>query len=113
MNAVHKPVTNVQVTLGGELLYISQVSTVGELQQKLKEESGLEPEEQGSVTYQGKLLDDPKASLRDAGLQDGGQINIIPKRHAEHHKMLCKMWEGLIALRQKQNEKDAMGLLGP
>jgi hypothetical protein len=90
----------VQVTLKGEILYISQVTTVEELQERLQEESGLDPSEQGRVTFQGKVLDSSD-SLSDAGMKDGDQINVVPRIMGDHWKMMREMGDGLISLRQQ------------
>jgi hypothetical protein len=94
------PLRTIQVTLKGEVFYVSEVSTVQDLQNRLEEESGLNATEQGSVTFQGKVLD-PADKLAEAGLQSGDQVNIIPKRMADNWKMMNDMGEGLISLRQR------------
>ena len=84
------------MTLKGEVFYVSQVTTVGELQERLEEESGLDPVEQGAVTFQGKVLE-PTDSLSEAGLKDGDQINVIPEEMANQWKLMKEMGDGLIS----------------
>jgi hypothetical protein len=90
------------VTLKGEVFYVSRVTTVGELQERLLEESGLDASEQGSVTFQGKVLESTD-SLSKAGMKDGDQINMVPKRMADHWKMMQSMGNGLLSLRQRMD----------
>jgi hypothetical protein len=100
----------VQVTLKGEVFYVSQVTTVGELQERLLEESGLDASEQGSVTFQGKVLESTD-SLSKAGMKDGDQINMVPKRMADHWKMMQNMGTGLLSLRQRMDSSSTVTTL--
>ena len=79
---------------------MSEVATVNDLQKRLEEESGLNATEQGSVTFQGKVLD-PADQLVEAGLRSGDQVNMVPKKMADHWKMINDMGQGLLSLRQK------------
>lgn len=94
------PLHNVQVTLRGEVFYVSDVSTTKELQDRLEEQSGWNATEQGNVTYQGKILE-PMDNLAEVGIKSGDQVNLIPKRMADHWKMIQDMGEGLISLRNQ------------
>mmetsp|Transcript_9099 Transcript_9099/g.26025 ORF Transcript_9099/g.26025 Transcript_9099/m.26025 type:complete len:254 (+) Transcript_9099:116-877(+) len=96
----NKPLQRVQVTLKGAVLYLSDVTTVEELQQRLFEETGLDEDEQGSATYQGTILD-KNACLSECGICDGGQVNMIPKPMAKHWKLVKEMEKGLTKLRTK------------
>jgi hypothetical protein len=94
------PLRSVQVTLKGDVFYLSEVSTVQDLQNRLQEESGLNAAEQGSVSFQGKVLN-PTDQLTEVGLQSGDQVNMIPKKMADNWKMMNAMGEGLLSLRQR------------
>lgn len=98
------PVHNVQVTLRGEVYYVSNVSTIQELQDRLQAESGWDPTEQGSVTFQGRVLE-PMDSLFDVGINSGDQVNIVPKRIADHWKMMNDMGNGLLSLHQELSSR--------
>ena len=90
----------VQVTLKGEVFYVSDVLTVKDLQSRLQEESGLTADEQGSVAFQGSVLE-PSDSLADVGVTSGDQVNIIPQKMADHWRMMNKMGHGLLSLRNR------------
>jgi Ubiquitin family len=90
----------VQVTVNGEVLYISNVATVSELQQRLWEESGWDESQQGRATFQGQVLE-PDDLLSSVGVQDGNQINMVPKSFADHWKLAQEMGKGLEELRSK------------
>jgi hypothetical protein len=94
------PIRSVQVTLRGEVFYVSEVTTVAELQERLAEESGLDESQQGRVTFQGRVLE-PTDTLSQAGVSDGAQVNMVPKVMADHWKMVKDMAEGLATLKQK------------
>jgi hypothetical protein len=99
-----KPIQNIQVTLKGDVFYVSNVRTADELQKRLQAESGMEPIEQGQVTFQGKVLD-PSDSLSEAGMRDGDQANIVPKSMATHWKIIKEMGDGLLSLKQNTRSK--------
>ena len=98
--ATSNPLGALQVTLKGEVYYVSDVSTAQELQHQLEVESGWNRTEQGAVTYQGKVLN-PEDRLIDAGIHSGDQVNIIPKQMADHWTMMGEMGNGLLSLREK------------
>jgi hypothetical protein len=72
-----KPLNNLQVTLRGKKYDISDVSTVKDLQSRIKAESGLSSEQQGRLLFGGKKLQ-PNDVLSDVGVEDGGQLNMVP-----------------------------------
>jgi hypothetical protein len=72
-----KPLQNLQVTLRGKKYDISDVSTVKDLQSRIKAESGLSSEQQGRLLFGGKRLQ-PNDVLSDVGVEDGGQLNMVP-----------------------------------
>jgi hypothetical protein len=92
------------VTLKGEVLYVSQVTTVEELQERLQEELGLDPLEQGRVTFRGKVLESTDC-LSEAGMEDGDQINIIPTMMANQWKLMTDMGGGLLTLIERVQGK--------
>lgn len=94
------PLRTIQVTLRGDVFYVSEVLTVDDLQRRLELESGLSAVEQGSVTFQGKVLD-PTDQLAEAGMRNGDQVNMVPKRMADNWKMMNNMGQGLLSLRQR------------
>jgi hypothetical protein len=69
----------VQVTLRGKKYDVSDVTTVQELQERLGDASGVDPSKQGRVLFDGQRLS-PTDSLTDKGVQEGAQINIVPKK---------------------------------
>lgn len=73
-NAV-APLQNLQVTLRGKKYDVNEVTTVEELKEKVKEISGNTKEH--NVLYGGKKLA-ATVSLRDAGVSDGDQLNLVP-----------------------------------
>lgn len=91
---------NIQVTLKGEVFYISDISTVKDLQSRLEDESGLTPEQQGCISFQGKVLESTD-SLVDVGVINGNQINVIPQKMADHWKMMNNIGNGLVTLQEK------------
>jgi hypothetical protein len=72
-----KPLQNLQVTLRGKHYDISDVTTVKDLQSRIKAESGLPSEQQGRLLFGGKRLQ-PNDVLSDAGVEDGAQLNMVP-----------------------------------
>jgi len=72
-----KPVQNLQVTLRGKKYDVSDVETVGDLQNSIQEASGLASNQQGRVLFDGKRLE-PSDILRDVGVSDGAQLNLVP-----------------------------------
>jgi hypothetical protein len=72
-----KPVQNLQVTLRGKKYDISDVTTVKDLQSRIKAESGLPSEEQGRLLFGGKRLQ-PNDVLSDVGVENGAQLNMVP-----------------------------------
>lgn len=78
LNIAHagSSVRNLSVTLQGKQYDISDVSTVQELQTKIKDVSGVDNTEQGRVMFDGKLLDSA-AILKDAGVDDGSKLSIV------------------------------------
>ncbi len=75
-----------------------------ELQDRLEDASGWNASEQGSVTFQGKILE-PMDKLAEVGIKSGDQVNIIPKRMADHWKMMKNMGEGLLSLQNQMSRK--------
>jgi hypothetical protein len=71
------PISHVQVTLKGKKYDINDVTTVSELQERLEEASGVSPSQQGRILFQGKRITS-SASLSDAGVSDGDQLNCVP-----------------------------------
>ena len=73
------PISHVQVTLKGKKYDINDVTTVGELQERLEEASGVSPKQQGRILFQGKKIPSAVESLlSDAGVSDGDQLNCVP-----------------------------------
>lgn len=72
-----KPVQNLQVTLRGKKYDISDVTTVKDLQSRIKDESGLGSEQQGKLLFGGKRLQ-PSDVLADVGVENGAQLNMVP-----------------------------------
>lgn len=72
-----KPLQNLQVTLRGKKYDISDVTTVKDLQNRIKDESGLPSEQQGRLLFGGKRLQSNDV-LSDAGVGDGAQLNMVP-----------------------------------
>jgi hypothetical protein len=72
-----KPVQNLQVTLRGKKYEISDVTTVKDLQSRIKAESGLPSEQQGRLLFGGKRLQ-PNDVLSDVGVENGAQLNMVP-----------------------------------
>lgn len=71
------PVPSVQVTLRGKKYDLEDITTVGELQDRLSEVSGVEPSQQGRVLFNGKRLA-ASESLSEAGVVEGDQLNVVP-----------------------------------
>ncbi|KAL7566329.1 hypothetical protein ACA910_015040 [Epithemia clementina (nom. ined.)] len=69
------PLHNLQVTLRGTKYEINDVTTVGELKEKIKEVSGNSKEHH--VLFGGKRLS-PSTDLSEAGVEDGAQLNMVP-----------------------------------
>jgi len=91
------PLHNVQVTLKGEVFYVSDVLTVKDLQSRLQEESGLTADEQGSVAYQGSVLE-PTDSLVEVG---------VPERLREF-QVMARLYEDLTKVPYMQEEMERM-----
>jgi len=70
-----KPI-NVLATLRGKKYDIINVSTVRDLQKSVEDQSGLLASKQG-VLFGGQKLK-PADVLQDVGVEDGGEINIVP-----------------------------------
>mmetsp|Transcript_2896 Transcript_2896/g.7981 ORF Transcript_2896/g.7981 Transcript_2896/m.7981 type:complete len:260 (-) Transcript_2896:736-1515(-) len=100
IDATPQPLQRVQVTMRGAVLYISDVTTVKELQERIHEETGLTHDEQGTAIYQGTILEQSDC-LSDRGITDGAQVNMIPKPMANHFRMLKDMEKGLKKLKMK------------
>jgi Ubiquitin family len=79
LNVVHagQPIRNLSVSLRGKQYDVSDVSTVKELQTKIQAVSGIDADQQGNVMFGGKLLESD-AILKDAGVDDGSSISILP-----------------------------------
>jgi Ubiquitin family len=90
------------VTLKGEVFYVSDILTVKDLQDRLQEESGIPAEEQGSVSFQGQILE-PTAVLPEIGVSSGDQVNMIPQKMADHWRMMNDMRHGLVSLQTRMN----------
>jgi len=71
------PVPSVQVTLRGKKYDMEDITTVGELQDRLFEVSGVEPSQQGRVLFNGKRLA-ASEYLSEAGVVEGDQLNLVP-----------------------------------
>lgn len=69
------PLKDLQVTLRGKKYDISDVTTVKELKEKVKEISGNAKDH--NVLFGGKKLA-ATVSLREAGVSDGDQLNMVP-----------------------------------
>ena len=69
------PLKDLQVTLRGKKYDVSDVTTVKELKEKVKEISGNAKDH--SVLFGGKKLA-ASVSLREAGVSDGDQLNMVP-----------------------------------
>lgn len=69
---------DIQVTLRGKKYDLENVETVKELQDRLSEESGVDPTKQGRVLFNGKRLT-PEETLSQAGVKSGDQLNVVPK----------------------------------
>ena len=69
------PLKDLQVTLRGKKYDINDVTTVKELKEKVKEISGNTKEH--NVLFGGKKLAG-SVSLREAGVSDGDQLNMVP-----------------------------------
>jgi len=69
------PLKDLQVTLRGKKYDISDVTTVKELKEKVKEISGTTKDH--NVLFGGKKLA-TSASLQEAGVSDGDQLNMVP-----------------------------------
>lgn len=74
------PVSNVQVTLKGKKYQIDDVTTISELQERLEEQSGIAPSKQGKILHNGKRLNGDNASLSEAGVSEGDQLNCVPSK---------------------------------
>lgn len=69
------PLKDLQVTLRGKKYDISDVTTVNELKEKVNAISGSSKDH--NVLYGGKKLA-ASVSLREAGVSDGDQLNMVP-----------------------------------
>jgi hypothetical protein len=74
------PISHVQVTLKGKRYDIQDVTTVGELQERIQEASGIAPSQQGRILFQGKSLSKSigTESLSEAGVSEGDLLNCVP-----------------------------------
>lgn len=77
--AGNTPISSIQVTLRGKKYDIQDVTTVSELQERLSEASGVTPSSQGRVLFGGKRLD-ASESLSTAGVSEGDQLNVVPRK---------------------------------
>lgn len=80
------PVSNVQVTLKGKKYQIDDVTTISELQERLEEQSGIAPSKQGKILHNGKRLNGDNASLSEAGVSEGDQLNCVPSKKSASKK---------------------------
>jgi hypothetical protein len=71
------PLSSVQVTLRGKKYEVGDVTTVEELQERLRDASGVDPSAQGRVLFDGQRLS-PSDTLTDVGVKEGAQLNIVP-----------------------------------
>lgn len=68
------PIRNVQVTLRGKKYDVEDVNTVQDVQDKVKEMSGVGDQ---LVLFEGKRLESGEV-LSDAGVAEGAQLNMVP-----------------------------------
>ena len=80
------PVSSVQVTLKGKKYQIDDVTTISELQERLEEQSGIAPSKQGKILHNGKRLNGDNASLSEAGVSEGDQLNCVPSKKSASKK---------------------------
>lgn len=73
------PITSLSVTLRGKRYDIDEVTTVRDLQEKLEEQSGVNPKQQGRIIFGGKSLA-PDTILEEAGVPNDGSasLTIVP-----------------------------------
>lgn len=83
--AAKTPISSIQVTLRGKKYDLEGITTVSELQERLAEESGVEPSQQGRVIFNGKRLHSSDC-LSEAGVSAGDQLNVVPGKSKSKSK---------------------------
>jgi Ubiquitin family len=79
-------IASVSVTLRGQKYEVSDVSTVGELQDKVSALSGIAAKQQGRVIFGGKRLDSDTVLVEAGVPTEGAHLNMVPSSTSSKKK---------------------------